>query len=194
MSIIEQFPTGDELNKYLENITFNKDLKQLHDEQLKIKQLINKLKAKENMKQWYEMNKEKFNFIMKMRLREKYYSDENYRLQVILDKKNRYFIKRYGITYEEHIKFKQHQQDEFIKNNKEELDKLNEEEEKRKIEKEKRAAWARKFYYKKNYGMTEEEYKDKLKQEKLEEIDKYKLICATKIIKKEDGKKEDAVV
>ena len=54
MSIVENLPIGDELNKYLENINFNEELKALQEEQLKIKQLINKLKQSNHMKKWHE--------------------------------------------------------------------------------------------------------------------------------------------
>ena len=87
MSIVENLPTGDELNKYLENINFNEELKTLQEEQLKIKQLINKLKQSNHMKKWHENNRDLYNYKARLKMREHYRNNEEYRTQSLKDKR-----------------------------------------------------------------------------------------------------------
>ena len=124
-------------------------------------------------------------------MREHYRNNEEYRTQSLKDKKEKYYNKKYGMSFEEYTKMKQQEQDDFIKNNKEAFDKLVKKEEqildsetkqKHIIDKEKRAMWARRLYYRKKHGMTEEEYKDKIHKDKIEEEERIKHKYAHKLI------------
>ena len=76
------------------------------------------------MKKWHEKNRDLYNYKARLKMREHYRNNEEYRTQSLKDKKEKYYNKKYGMSFEEYTKMKQQEQDDFIKNNKEAFDKL----------------------------------------------------------------------
>lgn len=101
---------GDELNNALENILFIEDEEKKKENIIKENAYKAYLKHQEYLKTYRTKHKQE----ILLKAKERYYNDDEYRKNMIEKQRERYFLKRYGMTKEEHIKQKEEQNKELF--------------------------------------------------------------------------------